>query len=68
MGNLIVHWKKSSMKYKGAFKVGSGFTDSERKNHKRLYPKGTVITIKYWEIQPSGKPRFPVAHRIRLPE
>jgi DNA ligase-1 len=70
MGNLIVKWHPNAkQKYKGTFEVGSGFTDDERKNWKKLYKKGTVLTIKYWEIQkPSGKPRFPVAYRIRHPE
>lgn len=65
LGNLIVHWKQNSKKYKGNFNVGSGFTDYERKKYKTLYPVGTVVTIKYWELQPSGKPRFPIFMRIR---
>ena len=69
MGNLIVKWApQAKKKYKGTFDVGSGFTDEERKNWKKLYQKGTVITIKYWEINESGKPRFPIYQNIRHSE
>jgi DNA ligase-1 len=69
LGNLIVKWAPSAKQsYKGTFDVGSGFNDEERKNWKKLFKKGTVITIKYWEIQPSGKPRFPIFQRIRKSE
>lgn len=65
LGNLVVKWKQDSKKYKGEFKVGSGFTDDERANYKTLFEIGTVVTVKYWELQPSGKPRFPIYMRIR---
>lgn len=69
MGNLIVKWHPNAkQKYTGTFDVGSGFTDEERRNWKRLYKVGTVLTIKYWEIQASGKPRFPTKFRIRHSE
>ena len=69
MGNLIIKWApQAKQKYKGVFEVGSGFNDEQRKNWKKLYPKGTVITIKYWEINPSGKPRFPIFQNIRRSE
>jgi DNA ligase-1 len=69
MGNLIVKWApQAKQKYKGTFEVGSGFNDEQRKNWKKLYPKGTVITIKYWEINESGKPRFPIFLNIRHKE
>ena len=65
MGNLIVKWAPhANQKYKGTFDVGSGFTDDQRKNWKTLFKKGTVITIKYFEIQSSGKPRFPIFQNI----
>jgi DNA ligase 1 len=65
MGNLIVRWAPhADKKYKGTFNVGSGFTDEDRKEWKKLFKNGTIITIKYFEIQPSGKPRFPIYQNI----
>ena len=65
MGNLIVKWApQANKKYKGTFDVGSGFTDEQRKMWKTLFKKGTIITIKYFEIQKSGKPRFPIFQNI----
>jgi DNA ligase-1 len=65
MGNLIVKWAPHANKsYKGTFDVGSGFTDEHRKNWKTLFKKGTMITVKYFEIQKSGKPRFPIFQNI----
>ena len=64
MGALYVHWKDKKM---GAaeFKVGSGFDDKDRKNWKKLFPKGKIITVKYWEINKSSKkPRFPIYMRL----
>ena len=50
-------------------RVGSGFDDIQRKNWKKLFPKGTIITIKYWEIDKHSKrPRFPIFLRIREKE
>ncbi len=44
------------------FKIGSGFSDKERK-----YPPaiGSLITFKYKEFTKYGKPRFPVFLRVR---
>lgn len=39
------------------FKVGSGFTDADRRNPPKI---GSVITYKYYELTKSGKPRFPI--------
>ena len=39
------------------FKVGSGFTDADRKKPPKV---GTIITYKYYEKTKSGKPRFPI--------
>jgi DNA ligase 1 len=39
------------------FKVGSGFTDVDRRNPPKL---GSIITYKYYETTKSGKPRFPI--------
>ena len=65
MGNLIVRWAPHANKqYKGTFDVGSGFNDQQRANWKNLFKKGTIITIKYFELQKSGKPRFPVFQNI----
>ena len=65
MGHLIVKWAPHANKaYKGTFDVGSGFTDEHRKNWKTLFKKGTMITVKYFEIQKSGKPRFPIFQNI----
>ncbi len=44
------------------FKIGSGFTNQERKNPP---PIGSIITFKYKEFTKYGKPRFPVFLRIR---
>ena len=38
------------------FKVGTGFTDEERKNPPK---EGARITVRYPELTNSGKPRFP---------
>lgn len=44
------------------FKIGSGFSDKERKNPPKI---GVIVTFKYKEITKYGKPRFPVFMRIR---
>ncbi len=67
MGNLIVKWAPHSKKskiYEGTFEVGSGFTDEQRKKLEKLFKKGTILTIKYFELQKSGKPRFPIFQNI----
>jgi DNA ligase-1 len=58
MGNLIVRWlhKKDNNL---TFDVGSGFTDEQRLNHKKLFPKGTIIKVKFFELTSRGAPRFP---------
>jgi DNA ligase-1 len=43
-------------------KVGTGFTDEERKNPP---PVGSVITFKYYGFYRSGIPKFPAFLRIR---
>lgn len=43
-------------------KIGSGFSDEERKNPPAI---GTEITFKYKELTKNGKPRFPVFIRVR---
>ena len=44
------------------FKIGSGFSDKERRNPPKV---GDTVTFKYKEITKYGKPRFPVFLRIR---
>ncbi len=44
------------------FKVGSGFTELQRKNPPAI---GSVITYKYWGLTVTGKPRFATFLRIR---
>lgn len=39
------------------FRLGVGITDSERDNPS---PVGTALTVRYQELTPAGKPRFPV--------
>ena len=46
-------------------KIGSGFTDDERKNPP---PIGATITFKHQGFTASGKPRFPVFWRVRSDE
>lgn len=61
MGKLVVQWKHS----KEPFHVGSGFTDKQRQDYKRLFPVGTIIKIKYNGMTDSKKPRFPIFLGIR---
>ena len=42
------------------FKVGSGFTDADRRKPPKI---GSVITYKYYELTKNGKPRFPIYMR-----
>uniref|UniRef100_A0A6U2JEG2 DNA ligase OB-like domain-containing protein n=1 Tax=Pseudictyota dubia TaxID=2749911 RepID=A0A6U2JEG2_9STRA len=44
------------------FRVGSGFSDVERKNPPSV---GDVITVRYFELTKAGVPRFPTFMRIR---
>jgi len=41
---------------KTKFGVGTGLSDADRE---RPLPKGTIITIKFFELTPDGVPRFP---------
>jgi DNA ligase-1 len=64
MGKLHVKWIKGI--HKGVnFKVGSGFDDAQRTSHKKLFPSGTIVKIKYFELTSTGKPRFPVFLGVR---
>jgi DNA ligase-1 len=62
LGALNVKWKNGPDSVE--FKVGSGFDDYQRANYKTLFPIGSIITIKYFEIGPSNKPRFPSFWRV----
>ena len=47
------------------FKIGSGFSDSERMNPPEI---GSHVTYKYNGLTKNGKPRFPVFWRVRREE
>jgi len=47
---------------KTEFKIGSGFTDEQRKNPPSI---GSIVTFKYKEFTKYGKPRFPIFLRIK---
>jgi DNA ligase-1 len=63
MGKLEVHWFKKSKS--NTFFVGSGFTDTQRKAYKTLFKPGTIIKVKFFELNESGKPRFPTFIGVR---
>jgi len=44
------------------FKIGSGFSDKERKNPPKV---GDIVTFKYKEMTKYDKPRFPIFLRVR---
>jgi DNA ligase-1 len=52
---------------KVAFKVGSGFTDEQRRNALHYFPVGTIITYRYQELTNDGVPRFPTFVRNYQP-
>ena len=63
MKTLLVKWcrdrDEDKARYKDvAFPIGSGFRDAERRAHADLFPAGTVIKVKYFELETSGVPRF----------
>jgi DNA ligase-1 len=43
------------------FKIGSGFTDAQRRSPPKI---GSTVTYKYQEKTESGKPRFPTFLRV----
>lgn len=64
LGHLIVKWYKGPNK--GIqFSIGSGLNEQQRKGYKRLFPKGTIVKFKYFEVNESGKPRFPTFLGVR---
>ena len=60
MGSVTVRTERGVI-----VKVGSGFSDAERRNPP---PIGATITFKHQGFTASGKPRFPVFWRIRSDE
>ena len=44
------------------FRLGVGISDSERENPA---PVGSALTVRYQELTPAGKPRFPVLVGVR---
>lgn len=65
LGALVVQWLDQNLGT-NEFKVGSGFDNKQRKSYKKLFPLGTVITIKYFAIDKhSKKARFPTMLRVR---
>lgn len=64
LGALRCKWAKG--KFKGIeFVVGSGLTDAMRRDYKKLFPLGTLVTVDYMSLGPEGKPRHPRLKGIR---
>lgn len=65
LGALLVGWHKENGKKNGElikFKIGTGFTDQERKEPPAV---GTTITFKYHGLTKNGIPRFASYLRIK---
>ncbi len=60
LGSLLVELPEKYQKLR--FKIGTGFSDAERKHPPAI---GTLITFKYYGFYPSGIPKFPSYMRIR---
>lgn len=56
LGALEVKWNGVT------FKVGTGFSDDQRRNPPKI---GSKVTFRYQELSKDGVPRFPVFVRIR---
>ncbi len=57
MGSITVQMPNGIL-----FKIGSGFSDVQRKNPPAI---GTSVTYKYNGLTKNGKPRFPIFWRVR---
>jgi len=61
LGKLKATWlRKNTDRNKGIFSVGSGFSDVQRQNYKKLFPIGTIIKVKFFGLTSTNKPRFAV--------
>lgn len=61
--SLVCTWVNPGFDRSVTFKVGSGLSGSER--DPKAFTLGDVITVQYFELTKSGKPRFPVFKGIR---
>jgi DNA ligase-1 len=62
MGALVVR----SEAHGSEFRIGTGFSDEEREQAHVLFPPGTRVSFKYFELNAkTGVPRFPSFWRIR---
>jgi DNA ligase-1 len=46
-------------------RVGTGFSDAERRDHAALFPDGTVISVAFMERTPGGAMRMPSFRGVR---
>lgn len=46
-------------------RIGTGFTDVQRRNADTLYPPGTILSVNYMERTPDGKLRMPSFRGVR---
>jgi DNA ligase-1 len=58
MGALLVELHENGIR----FKIGTGFSDTERENPPAI---GSQITFKYYGFYESGIPKFPSFLRVR---
>jgi DNA ligase-1 len=64
IGALVCTWP-GGRPTKQTFKVGSGMSDRDRQNARRIFPLGTVVTVEFMELTARGLPRHPVLKGIR---
>ena len=61
LGKLKATWlRKNTGRNTQDFSVGSGFSDLQRQNYKKLFPVGTIIKVKFFGLTSSNKPRFAI--------
>lgn len=46
-------------------RVGTGFTEAERRNHARLFPDGALVSVAFMERTPEGRLRMPSFRGVR---
>jgi DNA ligase 1 len=61
--SLVCTWMNPGFDRSVKFKVGSGLTQTQRR--RGAFKIGDVITVQYFELTSSGKPRFPVFKGVR---